>query len=751
MSIKKASLSYKNYNSDKVYEVEIVYVSWEQYHVNYAYGKTGTKLRTGKKTKNPVSLQEAEKIYDELVKSKENKGYRLTYYSTQINRDFLLECSLEDRQAIIDRLKRENAGSLLQQIKQAGIDPRDYLRGIDLSNANLTNADLRYCDLSQTNLCGANLTGAKLQGTHLEDSQIDETTQLEPKWRLVLELIKSGGENQDLRGVDLSDLAFYFDGDYEINLSGANLEGANLSQSNLYDVDFTNANLKSANLKRAELYYFSGANLEDANLSDAVLGEAYFDNSICINTNFSRVHCQDEFINFENVNCTGANFQEAVFSQGLISGANFTNANFTGVIGFEQFISGIEGSEITEEVRFTNANLSKIDISHCDYLTEIYGIELINWQGVRFDQANLENTDLSGFTFEAVSFRGANLKGAKLENCNLEGADFTGANLEGTNLKGVDISQVLSFQNITVNENTQVDEQWQDWLNQHQHNQSLQKNKKQTNPTEAVNLQKITIQTPKVNRNGKIIKTENYDIEYFTEILPNDVKLEMVYIVGGTFWMGEGDSVYNFRHQVTVPSFYMARYPITQEQWKVIAQLDAINRELTVKTAHFSGNKRPIENISWHDAIEFCQRLSQFTNKNYQLPSEAQWEYSCRAGTSTPFSFGETITENLANYQSPHSNVEETTTVGIFPPNRFGLYDMHGNVWEWCLDDWRSTYHGNEVTDGSAFIASHVFTEQKALRGGYFNAISGYCSSTFRSPEYPVIVSSSYGFRVQCN
>ncbi|NET01855.1 MAG: formylglycine-generating enzyme family protein [Sphaerospermopsis sp. SIO1G1] len=282
-------------------------------------------------------------------------------------------------------------------------------------------------------------------------------------------------------------------------------------------------------------------------------------------------------------------------------------------------------------------------------------------------------------------------------------------------------------------------------------NNYLQKTKKQSIQTENINLQTITIQTPTVNEKGEIIKTDSYEIKYFREILPNGMELDMISIPGGTFWMGDDHSYASYRHQVTVPSFYMAKYPITQEQWRAIAQLQPINRNLTIEPAYFPGDKRPIENISWLDAVEFCQRLSHLTNRNYQLPSEAQWEYACRAETTTSFHFGEKITRKLANYNFDdvyRSYVEETTGVGTFFPNAFGLYDMHGNVWEWCLDDWRSTYYGNEITDGSAFIAPPNFTRTKAVRGGCFESPLSECHSACRYPEYPVTVRQTFGFRV---
>ena len=209
----------------------------------------------------------------------------------------------------------------------------------------------------------------------------------------------------------------------------------------------------------------------------------------------------------------------------------------------------------------------------------------------------------------------------------------------------------------------------------------------------------FSFEVVKVNDRGNIVNRENHPAQYFTEDLGNGVTLDMVYIPGGTFMMGSPESEKERRdgerpqHRVTVPAFFMAKYLVTQQQWKAV---------MGNNLSHFKGANRPVERVSWNDAVKFCQKLSQKTGRDYLLPSEAEWEYACRARTSTPFYLGETITTDLANYNGNYTYGNEpkgkyrgeTTDVGIFPPNAFGLYDMHGNVWEWCADYWHENYNG---------------------------------------------------------
>lgn len=203
------------------------------------------------------------------------------------------------------------------------------------------------------------------------------------------------------------------------------------------------------------------------------------------------------------------------------------------------------------------------------------------------------------------------------------------------------------------------------------------------------------------------------------------------------------------QHDVNVPAFFMGRFEVTQEQYQQV---------MGTNPSKFQGKKRPVEQVSWNDAVEFCNKLSQKTGRKYRLPSEAEWEYACRAGTTTPFHFGETITTELANYNGDHIYASEpkgkyrqqTTEVGSFPPNAFGLHDMHGNVWEWCQDTWHDSYKG-APSNGSAWINND--NQLRLLRGGSWVLDPDRCRSASR---YYVGAAGRYlidlyiGFRVVC-
>jgi formylglycine-generating enzyme required for sulfatase activity len=274
------------------------------------------------------------------------------------------------------------------------------------------------------------------------------------------------------------------------------------------------------------------------------------------------------------------------------------------------------------------------------------------------------------------------------------------------------------------------------------------------NPNQqGLKLEQIEVVT--VNKFGKIIQRQPRIARYFIENLGNGVTLEMAAIPGGSFMMGSPENEERRydnespQHQVTVPSFFMGKYPVTQAQYQAI---------MGTNPSYFKGSNRPVECVSWDNAVAFCEKLSQITGKTYRLPSEAEWEYACRAGTTTPFHFGETITTDLANYNGNYTYGQEpkgvyrreTTEVGSFGvANNFGLYDMHGNVWEWCQDNWHSNYEGAPI-DGSAWLGIEKNTNTRLLRGGSWVNDPDYCRSAFRY-TFNLAYDYELGFRVVCS
>jgi formylglycine-generating enzyme required for sulfatase activity len=264
-------------------------------------------------------------------------------------------------------------------------------------------------------------------------------------------------------------------------------------------------------------------------------------------------------------------------------------------------------------------------------------------------------------------------------------------------------------------------------------------------------------------------------------------QLTLVEIQAGTFQMGsphnepERSAVEGLQHKVTLQSFFISQTPITQAQWRQVAEWSKQPAEhwghsLKPNPSRFidqpESDQRPVEHVSWHDAMEFCRRLSQRIGRQYTLPSEAQWEYACRAGSITPFHFGPTITPALANYygNTAYANGSQgryrrqTTPVQQCYANAWGLHDMHGNVWEWCLDHWHDSYEGAPA-DGSAWLNtiepnkkstskkrnySDTEEENRLLRGGSWNSYPGDCRSANRNHLQPDVADLDVGFRVVC-
>jgi formylglycine-generating enzyme required for sulfatase activity len=256
-------------------------------------------------------------------------------------------------------------------------------------------------------------------------------------------------------------------------------------------------------------------------------------------------------------------------------------------------------------------------------------------------------------------------------------------------------------------------------------------------------------------------KTEPITVSGYEEELAEGILLKMIQIPAGEFQMGspaeekERDADEGPQHLVRLRSFFLGQTPVTQAEWKVVAGWPKLEVDLNSDPSSSKGANRPVERVSWQEAVEFCQRLSQRSKREYTLPSEAQWEYSCRAGTTTPFSFGETLTPDLSNYDGNYTYASgpkgvyriRTSEVDSFPANGWGLHDMHGNVWEWCLDLWHATYKGAPA-DGRAWMLGGG--PHRLLRGGSWGNHPADCRSAFRSVILPDVRYYSVGFRVCC-
>ncbi len=331
-----------------------------------------------------------------------------------------------------------------------------------------------------------------------------------------------------------------------------------------------------------------------------------------------------------------------------------------------------------------------------------------------------------------------------------------------------------------------------------------------------------------------LIRKRQRQAHYYTETLGNGVTLDMMQIPSGMFCMGTplaeierlcqvyGEEWFRAEHPqhlVTVPSFFMGKTPITQAQWQAICEADAdlsIAKDLKPDPSSFKEDykeinrwQRPVESVSWYDALKFCAKLSKITKRNYRLPTEAEWEYACRAAPIQNlgeqnlnssdekllieewnqnryqlFHFGETLSTDVANYRGTDWEYEgktypsnfgrglkgtyrkQTTPVGYFKvANEFGLYDMHGNVWEWCLDSWHENYEREDVpTDGTVWnenknhyqdILANIdellsISSSHVIRGGSWYYLPNRCRSAYRNYYLPDVVNFNLGFRVVC-
>ena len=239
--------------------------------------------------------------------------------------------------------------------------------------------------------------------------------------------------------------------------------------------------------------------------------------------------------------------------------------------------------------------------------------------------------------------------------------------------------------------------------------------------------------------------------QYIREDLGNAATLDLVRIPAGKFMMGSNEySSEQPIHEATLKEFWMGKYAVTNAQWQAIMRAKPSEKH----DVKFQGENQPVVGVSWDDAKQFCEKASQKTGKSIRLPSETEWEYACRAGTTTLFHSGETITPDIVNYDGsvPYGDApkggyrQKTVNVDSFSPNAWGLYQMHGNVLEWCEDIWHENYNGIPQ-DGSAWLSDGE-QAKRLLRGGSWYVSAVICRSANRSRWRASDRSNVIGFRV---
>ena len=262
-----------------------------------------------------------------------------------------------------------------------------------------------------------------------------------------------------------------------------------------------------------------------------------------------------------------------------------------------------------------------------------------------------------------------------------------------------------------------------------------------------VNGKKVVEQSLAIKEGGQ--DSFSFDVSEISNFIEGSsgVSFEMIAVKGGTFQMGSPANEKDrgsdeTQHQVTVSDFYIGKYEVTQKQWQEI---------MGTNPSNFKGDNLPVEQVSWNDIQEFIKKLNQKTGKNYRLPTEAEWEYACKAGTSTPFNTGNNLTTSQANYDGnyPYNNNAKgeyrakTMPVGSFSPNSWGIYDMHGNVWEWC-SDWYGNYPSGSQTNPQGLNTG----SDRVSRGGSWGDDAQFCRSAYRYDHAPGNRNGSIGFRL---
>jgi uncharacterized protein (TIGR02996 family) len=245
--------------------------------------------------------------------------------------------------------------------------------------------------------------------------------------------------------------------------------------------------------------------------------------------------------------------------------------------------------------------------------------------------------------------------------------------------------------------------------------------------------------------------------------LVNSVGMALALIPAGSFWMGSPDGERDRhrdegpRHKVEISrAFYLGVFPVTQAQYLLVTESNPSHFRAGGEGAHLvrgvDTSQFPVERISWHDAVAFCRQLSEQSEERaagraYRLPTEAEWEYACRAGTTTLFHHGDTLTSDQANFDgAPRGRyLARTCPVGTYRPNAFGLFDMHGNVWEWCADWYDESYYRHSP---ACDPAGPPKGSRRALRGGSWFYGAAICRSAYRYRYEPDAPQNEFGMRV---
>ena len=276
----------------------------------------------------------------------------------------------------------------------------------------------------------------------------------------------------------------------------------------------------------------------------------------------------------------------------------------------------------------------------------------------------------------------------------------------------------------------------------------------------------------RIDHEERLQELLNAGVRPCVPVMTGALGLELALVPPGVFLMGspEGEDQresYEDQHEVKITrGFYLGIYPVTQQQYQEIAgrnpswfcadaEGDGARQVRGLDTRRF-----PVERVSWDEAVAFCEQLSALpaekrAGRVYRLPTEAEWEYACRAGTRTAFNLGPAITSHQANYRGtePYGgaakgpNRKRTVPVGQYPPNAFGLFDMHGQVWEWCLDLYGENYYANSPRKDPQGPETNDFGI-RVQRGGCWGAIGACCRSASRTSDNPAGAQYCFGFRV---